>query len=111
MIRLLCFVLAVLASPFKSKLRLEAENAVLRHQLIVLRPSPAIDVAEWLVRNGLALDWRMYSRGKYERAQRDAEHVGRGIGAGSYVEPWRFRACVGQGGRLGECSDDANMHP
>jgi hypothetical protein len=28
MIGLLCFVLAVLASPFKSKLRLEAENAV-----------------------------------------------------------------------------------
>jgi hypothetical protein len=37
MIGLLCFILAVLASPFKSKLRLEAENAVLRHQLIVLR--------------------------------------------------------------------------
>src|SRR5258705_10358000 len=37
MIGLLCFVLAVLASPFKSKLRLEAENAVLRHQSIVLR--------------------------------------------------------------------------
>src|ERR1700693_1234645 len=37
MIRLLCFALAVLASPFKSKLRLEAGNAVLRHQLIVLR--------------------------------------------------------------------------
>jgi transposase InsO family protein len=37
MIRLFCFVLAVLASPFKSKLRLEAENAVLRHQLIILR--------------------------------------------------------------------------
>src|ERR1700681_3075108 len=37
MIRLFCFVLAVLASPFKSKVRLEAENAVLRHQLIVLR--------------------------------------------------------------------------
>jgi hypothetical protein len=28
MIGLLCFALAVLASPFKSKLRLEAENAV-----------------------------------------------------------------------------------
>ena len=39
MIGLLCFALAVLASPFKSKLRLEAENAVLRHQLIVLRRS------------------------------------------------------------------------
>src|SRR4030088_982348 len=37
MIGLLCFVVAVLASPFKSKIRLEAENAVLRHQLIVLR--------------------------------------------------------------------------
>ena len=37
MIELLCFVLAILASPFKSKLRLEAENAVLRHQLIVLK--------------------------------------------------------------------------
>jgi hypothetical protein len=37
MIGLLCFVLAVLASPFKSKLRLEVENAVLRHQLIVLQ--------------------------------------------------------------------------
>src|SRR6202045_3480562 len=37
MIGLFCFVLAVLSSPFKSKLRLEAENAVLRHQLIVLR--------------------------------------------------------------------------
>jgi hypothetical protein len=33
----LCFVLAVLASPFKSRSRLEAENAALRHQLIVLR--------------------------------------------------------------------------
>src|SRR5258706_44803 len=37
MIGLLCFALAVLASPFKSKVRLEAENAMLRHQLIVLR--------------------------------------------------------------------------
>ncbi len=37
MIALICSVLAVLASPFKSKSRLEAENAVLRHQLIVLR--------------------------------------------------------------------------
>src|SRR6476659_735956 len=37
MFALLCFVLAVLASPFKSKLRLEAENVVLRHQLNVFR--------------------------------------------------------------------------
>jgi transposase InsO family protein len=34
---LLCFVLAVLVSPFKARSWLEAENAVLRHQLNVLR--------------------------------------------------------------------------
>ena len=34
---LFCFALNVLASPFKSNIRLEAENAALRHQLIVLR--------------------------------------------------------------------------
>src|SRR6478736_7628056 len=37
MIALLCFVLTVFVSPFKSKSRLEAENAALRYQLIVLR--------------------------------------------------------------------------
>jgi hypothetical protein len=34
---LVFFVLAILASPFKSKSRLEAENAALRYQLTVLR--------------------------------------------------------------------------
>ncbi len=33
MIALLCFLLTLLASPFKSNSRLEAENAALRHQL------------------------------------------------------------------------------
>jgi hypothetical protein len=37
MIGLLYFALAILASPFKSRLRLEAANAALRHQLMVLR--------------------------------------------------------------------------
>jgi transposase InsO family protein len=37
MLSLFYFFLAILASPFKSKSRLEAENAALRHQLIVLR--------------------------------------------------------------------------
>jgi hypothetical protein len=37
MVALICFVLAVLGSPFKSKSPLQAENAVLRHQLIVLQ--------------------------------------------------------------------------
>src|SRR3979409_1140325 len=37
MIGLLCFVVAVLASSFKSKIRLEAGNAARRHQLVVCR--------------------------------------------------------------------------
>jgi len=41
MIGLLCFVMAALSSPFKSKIQLEAENAVLRHQLIVCGASCA----------------------------------------------------------------------
>lgn len=37
MLSLFCLLLAVLASPFKSKMRLETENTALRHQLIILR--------------------------------------------------------------------------
>src|SRR5947209_4989463 len=37
MVALLSFLLNVVASPFKSKSKLEAENAALRHQLIVLQ--------------------------------------------------------------------------
>ena len=37
MVALISFLLDVVASLFKSKSRLEAENAALRHQLIVLR--------------------------------------------------------------------------
>src|SRR6266571_2718814 len=36
MIGLLSLLLALLTAPFKSKIRLEAENTALRHQLIVL---------------------------------------------------------------------------
>src|SRR5712664_979521 len=69
-----------------------------------------VDLAEWLVRNGLALNWPTYSKGKYDKAQRDAEHAGRGMWTGSYVQPWQFRSCIRQGGNPGNCSDDANAH-
>jgi endonuclease YncB( thermonuclease family) len=71
----------------------------------------SIDLGEWLVRNGLALDWPQYSSGKYGRVQQEAERTGRGIWRGSYVEPWRYRVCIRAGGRPSECSDDANAHP
>ena len=65
-----------------------------------------VDLAEWLVRNGLALDWPMYSKGKYNKAQHDAEHAGRGMWQGSYVAPWLFRVYQArrEAGRLfGRC--------
>jgi hypothetical protein len=37
MIALLWLFLAILASPFKSKCQLEAENVALRHQVVVLQ--------------------------------------------------------------------------
>jgi hypothetical protein len=37
MFALFCFILIVFAAPFKSKSQLEAENAALRHQFMVLR--------------------------------------------------------------------------
>ena len=69
------------------------------------------DLGEWLVDNGLALDWPRFSKGRYEAAQRDAERAGRGIWSGSYVEPWLYRACIRAQGRPAACSDDANAHP
>ena len=70
-----------------------------------------VDLGDWLVRNGLALDWPQYSKGRFGDAQRAAEHAGRGIWAGSYIEPWLYRACIRQGGRPAVCSDDASAHP
>jgi len=55
------------------------------------------DIGEWLVHNGLALDWPQYSKGKYGSAQREADRSGRGVWAGSYVEPWLFRGCIRAG--------------
>ena len=43
------------------------------------------DTGEWLVRNGLALDWPQYSKGKYASAQRESDRSGRGMWAGRAV--------------------------
>lgn len=71
----------------------------------------SVDLAEWLVRGGLAFDWPKHSKGKYDSAQHEADHAGRGVWAGSYVVPWLYRACINAGGKPGGCSDDANAHP
>jgi endonuclease YncB( thermonuclease family) len=67
-----------------------------------------VDLGDWLVRGGLALDWPKYSKAKYEAAQHEAEQAKRGIWAGSYIAPWLYRRCIKDGGKPNECSDDAN---
>jgi endonuclease YncB( thermonuclease family) len=67
--------------------------------------SPGPDIGQWLVSNGRALDWPPYSKGKYEAAQQGAEKAGRGIWSGSFVEPWKYRACRRLGTAINQCSD------
>ncbi|MHC4040619.1 thermonuclease family protein [Bradyrhizobium sp. 23AC] len=69
---------------------------------------PGPDIGHRLVTNGHALDWPLYSKGKYEDAQRGAKKANRGMWAGSFVEPWKYRVCVKNGGRPSACSDDAD---
>jgi endonuclease YncB( thermonuclease family) len=66
-----------------------------------------VDLANWLVRNGLALDWPRYSRGGYVAAQAEAVHADKGMWSGSFVKPWDYRACRRRGGRASACSDDS----
>jgi endonuclease YncB( thermonuclease family) len=69
------------------------------------------DLGDWLVREGLALDWPLYSHRKYSPAQVEARQNERGLWSGSFVEPWLHRTCIRAGGRPAECSDDPNAYP
>jgi len=46
------------------------------------------DLAEWLVRNGLAPNWPQYSKGQVHATQQDAKRVGRGIWKVSIIGVW-----------------------
>src|SRR5258707_14734821 len=102
MIGLLCFALAVLASPFKSKSRLEAENAALRHQLIVLRRK--MPGRPWLTNNdrwfflqmyrwfpSILKVWRWKSLGRGGRPP-DRDGIARADPADEHREPTLGRA-------------------
>ena len=54
-------------------------------------------LARWLVGSGLAIDWPN-SHGSYWADQAAAASKGAGIFAGSYIEPWAYRACIRSGG-------------
>lgn len=49
-------------------------------------------VADWLVRNGWAVDWVRYSDGEFADAQDEARRNGRGVWRGTFEQPCEARA-------------------
>lgn len=49
-------------------------------------------VADWLVRNGWALDWPRYSDGEFADAQSEARGARRGVWRGTFEQPCEARA-------------------
>jgi endonuclease YncB( thermonuclease family) len=74
-------------------------------RVVAVCSAGGVDLAQWLVGGGLAIDWPQYSRGAYSADQATAARKGSGMFAGSYIEPWAYRACIRSGGRPQTCSD------
>jgi len=53
--------------------------------------SDGSNVAAWLVKNGYALDWPLYSKGAYAADQTRAQTSRAGIWKGSFEMPWDWR--------------------
>lgn len=68
-----------------------------------------IDLGDWLVRGGLALDWPRYSDGAYADAQKEAERAGKGMWAGSFAMPWDYRSCAKDRRDIEWCSDGTSV--
>jgi endonuclease YncB( thermonuclease family) len=49
------------------------------------------EVNAWLVRQGYALDWPRYSKGRYAAPQGEAERRRLGMWRGSFDPPWEWR--------------------
>ncbi len=52
------------------------------------------DIADWLARQGHALDYRQYSKGKYAGPEAQAKANKSGMWQGSFIEPWEWRKGV-----------------
>src|SRR5260370_37071078 len=63
-----------------------------------------IDLADWMVRSGLGLDWPTYSQGNYADAQNEAKRAERGLWSGGLVGPLRLRLFERPGGLPGRWS-------
>jgi endonuclease YncB( thermonuclease family) len=50
----------------------------------------SVDLADWMVRQGLAFDWPKYSKGDYAVAQNEARQAERGLWRGACVMRWDY---------------------
>lgn len=57
----------------------------------VCRRADGTDINRWMVKNGQAVDWLKYSKGRYSQEQREAKEAQRGIWSGSFDMPCKFR--------------------
>ena len=60
-------------------------------RIVAVCTADGVDIAEWLVRRGHALDWPRYSYGYYALAQAKARAAKSGIWIGSFEQPWAWR--------------------
>lgn len=61
-------------------------------RIVAVCTAGKIDIAEWMVRNGHALDWPRYSNGAYNFEQEAARTAKRGMWSGSFARPWEWRS-------------------
>lgn len=60
-------------------------------RIVAVCTARGIDIADWMVRQGHALDWPQYSAGAYAPAQKAARAARRGMWSGSFAHPWEWR--------------------
>jgi endonuclease YncB( thermonuclease family) len=66
------------------------------------------ELNEWLVRQGWALNFEPYAKGRYLAAQRDAEKNHRGMWKGCFAAPWDIRRWKKDAPLMGSpCPSDA----
>lgn len=58
-----------------------------------------VDLADWLVGRGLALDWPRYGRGRYRATQNQAKTGLQGVWKGRFEAPWDWRRSHAGGSR------------
>ncbi|MER9412898.1 thermonuclease family protein [Mesorhizobium sp. M0589] len=60
-------------------------------RVVAVCTAGGVDIGEWMVRQGFAIDWPKYSAGFYGKAEMEARAAKRGVWAGSFERPWEWR--------------------